>query len=278
MANEPTSQGTPSVDAKSAAGVLDSTALNDIATNGALLNQTISELIQSLGSLANIVLPVPNGGTGLSSVGIGDLLYGSAANTYSLLADIATGNALISGGVGVAPSWGKIGLTTHVSGTLPIANGGTNKTSFTAYAIICGGTTTTGALQSVASLGTAGQPLLSGGAGALPAFGTITGTEAIGSMILVPANQDYKIAVNMPFAGTIVTMTTISTGGTCTLVTKINATAVTGLSNAVSTSEVTTTATALNTFAAGDDIVLTVSANAACVNLSFMIKATRVLA
>jgi hypothetical protein len=39
---------------------------------------------------------------------------------------VATGNALISGGVGVAPSYGKIGLTTHVTGVLPVANGGTN--------------------------------------------------------------------------------------------------------------------------------------------------------
>jgi hypothetical protein len=36
---------------------------------------------------------------------------------------------LISGGVGAAPSYGKIGLATHVSGTLPIANGGTGSTS-----------------------------------------------------------------------------------------------------------------------------------------------------
>jgi hypothetical protein len=36
---------------------------------------------------------------------------------------------LISGGVGVAPSYGKIGLTTHISGTLPVANGGTGLTT-----------------------------------------------------------------------------------------------------------------------------------------------------
>lgn len=65
------------------------------------------------------------GGTGQTTVTTGDLLYGSAANTWSKLAGVATGNALISGGVGVAPSWGKIGLTTHVSGILPVANGGT---------------------------------------------------------------------------------------------------------------------------------------------------------
>jgi hypothetical protein len=71
-----------------------------------------------------------SGGTGLTSYTTGDIIYASATNILSALADVATGNALISGGVGVAPSWGKIGLTTHVSGTLPTANGGTNLTSF----------------------------------------------------------------------------------------------------------------------------------------------------
>jgi hypothetical protein len=65
------------------------------------------------------------GGTGQTSVTTGDLLYGSASNVWSKLAGVATGNALISGGVTTAPSWGKIGLTTHVSGILPVANGGT---------------------------------------------------------------------------------------------------------------------------------------------------------
>ena len=66
-----------------------------------------------------------SGGTGLTSYTTGDIIYASATNTLSALADVATGNALISGGIGVAPSWGKIGLTTHVSGTLPVTNGGT---------------------------------------------------------------------------------------------------------------------------------------------------------
>ncbi len=66
------------------------------------------------------------GGTGNSSYTIGDILYASGTTTLSKLAGVATGNALISGGASTAPSWGKIGLTTHVSGILPIANGGTN--------------------------------------------------------------------------------------------------------------------------------------------------------
>jgi hypothetical protein len=81
-------------------------------------------------------LVAANGGTGQSSYTVGDILYASATTTLSKLADVATGNALISGGVGVAPSYGKIDLTTHVSGTLPTANGGTNLTSFTANGVV----------------------------------------------------------------------------------------------------------------------------------------------
>lgn len=74
-------------------------------------------------------LDADNGGTGQSSYAVGDILYASTTSALSKLADVATGNALISGGVGTAPSWGKIGLTTHVSGTLAVANGGTNLTA-----------------------------------------------------------------------------------------------------------------------------------------------------
>jgi len=66
-----------------------------------------------------------NGGTGFSSYAVGDLLYANTTTTLARLSDVATGNALISGGVSTAPAWGKIGLTTHVSGILPVANGGT---------------------------------------------------------------------------------------------------------------------------------------------------------
>ena len=71
------------------------------------------------------------GGTGFASYAVGDLLYADTTTSLAKLADVAVGNALISGGVGSAPSWGKIGLATHVSGTLPIANGGTGSTSTT---------------------------------------------------------------------------------------------------------------------------------------------------
>jgi hypothetical protein len=82
----------------------------------------------SAGSLS-ATLVATSGGTGQSSYAVGDLLYASTTTALSKLADVATGNALISGGVGVAPSYGKIGLTTHISGTLAVGNGGTGATS-----------------------------------------------------------------------------------------------------------------------------------------------------
>jgi hypothetical protein len=85
-------------------------------------------------------LPIANGGTNLTTYTTGDIVYASATNTLNKLADVATGNALISGGVGVAPSYGKIALTTHVSGTLPVANGGTGtSTAFTTGSVVFAG-------------------------------------------------------------------------------------------------------------------------------------------
>lgn len=90
---------------------------------------TFSGAISGASASFTSALPVASGGTAIASYAVGDILYASGATTLAKLADVATGNALISGGVGVAPSWGKIGLTTHVSGTLALGNGGTGGTS-----------------------------------------------------------------------------------------------------------------------------------------------------
>ena len=120
-------------------------------------------------------LPAANGGTGFSSYTVGDMLYASGSTTLFRLAAVATGNALISGGVGANPAWGKIGLTTHVSGTLPIANGGTNGTATpTANAIAYG----TGSAFAFTAAMTAGQILL-GNATGVPTPTTVTGDVTI---------------------------------------------------------------------------------------------------
>ena len=118
-------------------------------TDGKLFYKDNAAAVQVIGWK---VVPATAGGTGQTSYAVGDLLYANTTTTLAKLADVATGNALISGGIGVAPSYGKIGLTTHVSGVLPVANGGTNASSasITAFNNITGysasgatGTTTT---------------------------------------------------------------------------------------------------------------------------------------
>jgi hypothetical protein len=118
-------------------------------TDGKLFYKDNAAAVQVIGWKT---VPATAGGTGQTSYAVGDLLYADTTTTLAKLADVATGNALISGGVGVAPSWGKIGLTTHVSGILPVANGGTNAStaSITSFNNITGysasgatGTTTT---------------------------------------------------------------------------------------------------------------------------------------
>lgn len=112
--------------APAAGSLTNSTLGSELAiniTDGKLFYKDNANVIQVIGWK---VRPATAGGTGLTSFAVGDLLYADTTTTLAKLADVATGNALISGGVGVAPSWGKIGLTTHISGILPVANGGTN--------------------------------------------------------------------------------------------------------------------------------------------------------
>jgi hypothetical protein len=120
-----------------------------------------------------------NGGTGLSAYTIGDLLYASTSTTLASLADVATGNALLSGGTGVAPSWGKVSLTTTVSGTLPIGNGGTGQaTALTQYGVIYAATA---AAMGFTAAGTTGQILLATTGGA-PSWGSLPSSAAVTSI------------------------------------------------------------------------------------------------
>jgi hypothetical protein len=129
-----------------------------------------------------------------TSGGARQLILGSGCQIEKLylinngLADAVT--VKNTSGTGIAVPAGKtmfvfnngtnvVDATTHLSsltlGTdLAVTEGGTGASSQTAYAVLAGGTTSTGAYQSVASVGTSGQVLTSNGAGALPTFQTIS--------------------------------------------------------------------------------------------------------
>lgn len=140
-------------------------AINYFSAGGTVTGVTASSPLASSGGAApNITLTgtvsVGNGGTGLASYTTGDIIYASGSANLSALAAVATGNSLISGGVGTAPSWGKIGLTTHVDGTLAVGNGGTGAANLSANAVLLGNNTS--ALQTVAP-GASGNLLTSDG-------------------------------------------------------------------------------------------------------------------
>lgn len=90
--------------------------------------------------------------------------------------------------------------------------------------------------------------------------------------IAYPSNKDYRLVVNAPWPGSIEEVTTRCESGSCTATTKINTTALGGTANSVTTSEQSQAHTTSNTFAAGDDIVLTISSNASCVGMSYTMK------
>ncbi len=83
------------------------------------------------GSLAAgfTAVTVPLGGTGLTSLTQGDILYASASNTLSALAKNASATRYLSNtGTTNNPAWAQIDLTNGVTGVLPVANGGTGVT------------------------------------------------------------------------------------------------------------------------------------------------------
>ena len=127
--------GTPTLTLPTASGTLIGTGDSGTVTNTMLAAGTIDLTTKVTGTL-----PAAKGGTGLASYTTGDLLYASSSSTLASLADTTTGNALLSGGASTAPAWGKIGLSTHVSGTLPVASGGTGTTTaFTQGAVLFAG-------------------------------------------------------------------------------------------------------------------------------------------
>ena len=111
--------------------------------------------------------------------------------------------------------------------TITVSTGGTGLVSTIPYSLLCGGTTSTGALQSVASLGTSGQLLTSQGASALPQWTTPTTfyvpTSSVPSAPGVANDGIYSVNLGKAkftsgtatYSGTIVTANSTGAAATC---------------------------------------------------------------
>lgn len=171
------------------------TADANTLTNTTLHSTVVASSLTSVGTIATgtwnaTTIAVNKGGTGLASYAVGDLLQASASTTLSALAAVATGNVLISGGVTTVSSWGKVGLTTHVSGILPNANGGTGFATYAVGDLLYASTTS--ALSKLAAVAT-GQVLISQGTSTAPIWsGTLSVTGVVST----------SVASSTPYAST----------------------------------------------------------------------------
>jgi hypothetical protein len=112
-------------------GAASKTLTATVNAQGQLTALADANIAISMSQVTSGVLGATQGGTDQSSYSIGDILYADTTTSLARLADVAVGNALISGGLNAAPAWGKIALASAVSGTLPVANGGTGVTTST---------------------------------------------------------------------------------------------------------------------------------------------------
>ena len=144
--------------------------LSDVAIGNVLLSGGISNVPSygKVGLTTHIsgILDVSNGGTNINTYTIGDILYASGATTLSKLADVATGNVLISGGIGIVPSYGKVDLTSHISGILSVANGGTGQSTYTDGQLLIGNTIGN-TLTKTSLTGTSNQIIVTPGSGSI---------------------------------------------------------------------------------------------------------------
>jgi hypothetical protein len=155
-------------------------------------------------------LVVANGGTGATTLTSHGVLLGNTTSAVTATAAGTNGQVLI-GSTSAAPAFASLTssgstltyttgantLNIDIAAPVSVANGGTGDTSLTAYAVLCGGTTSTAAVQSIASVGTSGQVLTSNGAGALPTFQAAPGGGVLQASISL-TNSQIKALVGTP--------------------------------------------------------------------------------
>ncbi len=145
------------------ATLVNSFALSTLST-GILKSQTLTGNLSISVALTSI--------DSLTTVA-NEVLYTTAANTYAVTSLTSFSRGLLA--LANAPAWASALNVPNIPVT--VNQGGTGDTSFVPFSVICGGTSSTGPLQSVLTVGTSGQILTSNGVGALP---TWTNSASIG--------------------------------------------------------------------------------------------------
>lgn len=253
-------------------------------TNKTLTSPTLTT--PALGTPASGTLTSCTGlpiSTGVSGLGTGVATFLATPTSANLAAAVtnetgsgalvfATSPTLVTPVLGT-PSSGTLTsctglpLTTGVTGTLPVGNGGTGVATTTAYSIILSGTTATGAWKADLGPGTAGQILRAGGAGAYPTWSTFSeviefavGNET--SAMTVGQALTWRARYAFTLTAVRASVTTAPTGSTIIFDVKKNGTTIFSTKPSIDASEKTTvtaaTASVLSTTSFADDDEVTI--------------------
>jgi hypothetical protein len=132
------------------------------------------------------------GGTGTSTVTTGDLLYGSAANTWSKLPLGVAYKSLVVNASGTQVEWNAVALnqTTAVSGQLNVSNGGTGASTLTGY-LVGNGTSAFTAVATIPNAGLTNSSI------------TINGSSvSLGGSVTVTATASNALTIGTGLSGT----------------------------------------------------------------------------
>lgn len=173
-------------------------------TGGTNINVT-GQVISLTGTVA-----ATNGGTGTSTVTTGDLLYGSATNTWSKLPLGINYKSLVVNASGTQMEWNAVALNeaAAVSGTLGVSNGGTGQSTYTDGQLLIGNSTggtltkstlTAGTGISITNGGGSITIATSGGAGVTSVTGTSPVVSSGGTTPAISLASGYGDTQN-PYA------------------------------------------------------------------------------
>lgn len=146
-------------------------------------------------------LPVANGGTNSSTALSGSSIMVSNGSSV-IQGSAGTSTTVLHGNASGTPTYSAVSLTTDVTGTLPVANGGTGLATITAHDILLGNGTS--AIVPL-SPSTAGNVLISQGTSADPAFNALSQDATITSagVVTVKGIQGKSVDSTTPSSGDV---------------------------------------------------------------------------